>query len=321
MVRNILFSLVFLLTASVSFAQLSVSEEPIVLKTSTGDIQGTLKMPGLQSPVPVAIIIAGSGPTDRRGNQPMMQNNSLDMLSNGLYAQNIATVIFDKRGIAASRDASMKEEDLRFENYIDDVRAWVELLSADKRFSSVSVVGHSEGALIGLIASINNKKVARYVSLAGVGEPAGDILRWQLNKQLAAQPESLKEMIFSYLEKLERGETFQDVPAGLESLFRRSVQPYMISWMKYNPQTEMARLSIPCLIVQGTTDIQVSVEQAELLAKANPKARKLILTGVNHVLKDCDTTDQQKQMAVYMNASLPVNGQLIDAVGSFINEK
>src|SRR5690606_5852587 len=67
---------------------------------------------------------------------------------------------------------------------------------------------------------------------------------------------------------------------------RPSVQPYMMSWLQYDPRAEIAKLEKPVLIVQGTTDIQVGVVQAELLAAANSEANLIIIEGMNHILKD-----------------------------------
>jgi len=313
-----LFLTLFLLFSFCVSAQLLIPEEPVVLKTSTGDISGVFKVPVASMKIPVVLLIAGSGPTDRNGNQPQLLNNSLLMLADGLYQNGIASLAFDKRGIGESRSAGGEEKDLRFEHYINDAKEWIDLLSRDKRFSDVIVVGHSEGSLIGLIASVNNPRVDKYISVAGVGVKAGDILKEQLTRQMAGQPESLKETVFGYIDQLEEGQTIDDVPAYLNMLFRPSVQPYMISWFKYDPQKEIAKLSIPTLIVQGTTDIQVGVDQAEILAKANPKAKKVIIEGMNHVLKDCNTMDQQKQMATYTDPKLPINKELLRSIIDFI---
>lgn len=319
MKRNISFLILFLLLPVVLSAQLQINAVPLTLKTPTGDIYGTLKVPATTKPLPVVILIAGSGPTDRDGNQPSMKNNSLLLLADDLYKNQIATLCFDKRGIAASKAAMKSETDIRFEHYIDDVKGWINLLAGDKRFSSVIVAGHSEGALIGLVASVKNPKVAKYVSIAGTGRPAADVLKEQLTKQLAGQPASVKDEIFSYIDLLQKGETFSNVPAHLQMLFRPSVQPYMISWFKYDPQKEVAQLTIPVLILQGSTDIQVTETDANLLAKANPKAKKVILSNVNHVLKDCAITDQQAQITTYTNPSLPVNSGVTKAICQFVN--
>ncbi|MDH6308764.1 pimeloyl-ACP methyl ester carboxylesterase [Dysgonomonas sp. PFB1-18] len=321
--KNIIITIVcLLLLVSTSLsAQLIIAETPISLKTSSGDIHGTLKVPYIvdSKQTPVVLIIAGSGPTDRDGNNPQMKNNSLKMLSDGLYYHNIASLCFDKLGIGESKDAMKQESDLRFEDYINDVRGWIDLLSEDKRFSEIIIAGHSEGSLIGMIASVNNPKVSRYISLAGSGKPADEILREQLDKQLATQP-AIKETMFSYIDKLKKGETIADVPVAFNSLFRPSVQPYMISWFKYNPQVEVGKLTIPVLIVQGTTDIQVPVEHADLLAAANKGSQKVIIKNMNHVLKDCESTDMQQQVSTYTNPDIPINKSLITIISYFIKQ-
>lgn len=312
--------LLCLLSFSIS-AQLLVTEESVILKTGTGEIYGTLKVPVNNKPIPVVLIIAGSGPTDRNGNQPQMKNNSLKMLSDGLFYNNIATLCFDKRGIAESKAAGKNEADLRFDDYVNDVRSWIDLLAKDKRFSEIVIVGHSEGSLIGMIAAQSNKKVSKYISVAGVGEPAANILKVQLSKQMAAQPQLTRDVVFSYIDKLEKGETITDVPASLNMLFRPSVQPYMISWFKYNPQEEISKLTIPVLILQGTTDIQVTVKQAELLAGANKKAKQVIIDKMDHIMKNSETIDQQTQVKdSYTNPDKPVMPEVIKNISSFIKE-
>ena len=288
--------------------------EPITLETKTGEIKGTLLCPPAVKKMPVVLMIAGSGPTDRNGNNPMMTNNSLKMLAEGLFEKGIATVRFDKRGIADSKNAGLKEIDLRFENYVEDVEEWVELLKKDSRFSDIHLLGHSEGSLIGMIAA-QKGNVTKFISIAGVGSPAGEILR----EQLKAQPPMVLQMASPFIEKMERGETVDDVPQMLQSLFRPSVQPYMISWLKYDPQKEIAKLNMPVLIVQGTTDIQVTVSEADKLANANKKATKQIIEGMNHILKAADI-DRQKNLQTYSMPDLPLKEGLVDIIAAFIRQ-
>lgn len=315
--------LFLILTASISLtlsAQLLVSEEPIVLNTETGTIYGTLKVPNNKSSIPIAIIIAGSGPTDRNGNSQLTQNNAYKMLSDNLFYNGIATLCFDKRGIAESKQAMKDESEIRFDHYIDDVREWINLLSKDKRFSDIIIIGHSEGSLIGMIASENNATVKKYISIAGMGVSFDVTLKEQMEKQLSGQPQALKETIFSYIDKLKKGETISNVPPTLNALFRPSVQPYMTSIMKYDPKIEIAKLTIPVLIVQGTTDIQVTVEHANILSAGNPKAKKVIIENMNHVLKDCTSNDVQAQSPTYNNLNIPLNKELGKAIIEFIKD-
>src|SRR5216684_391793 len=174
--------------------------EPITVETPTGTLYGTLEWPQSRSPAPVVLIVDGSGPTDRDGNSPMLKgpNNSLKLLAEGLAAHGIASVRYDKRGIgetgkamllAAEKAKTMlREEDLSFETYIDDAVSWCKKLGADRRFSSLTVLGHSEGSLIGMVAAQRTGAHA-YVSIAGAGRPLQQIILEQVKSQL---PDLLK---------------------------------------------------------------------------------------------------------------------------------
>ena len=312
--KLILLALLFCLVTLNVFSQ----EEPIVLKTPTGDIKGTLTLPANKNNVPVVLIISGSGPTDRDCNQPAMQTNAFKYLADTLQKRGIASVRFDKRGIGESLDTNLvfKEIDLRFDTFINDVIAWVDTLAKDNRFSSIIVAGHSEGSLIGMVASKGNSNVKAFISIAGAGMPAGE----KIKEQLASQPPLIKELCYPILDTLIKGDTVSGIPPMLYSLFRPSIQPYMISWFKYNPQLEIKELQIPILIVQGNTDIQVSEKDAELLALANPSAKKKIIKNMNHILKYCDTLDSAKNVETYNNPELPLNNEFIKEIIAFILE-
>lgn len=312
MKKNIVLILYLFTCSSVLLGQ--TKEEPIVLTTDTGAIYGTLLVPNSTDKIPVVLIIAGSGATDRNGNNPIMTNNSLKMLAEGLLDHNIASIRFDKRGVGESMGAAIHESELRFKNYIDDVKAWGDLLEKDTRFGDLIVAGHSEGSLIGMVAS-QGTQVHKYISIAGAGFPVGTLLR----KQLKKQPPFVLEQSLPIIEKLEKGETVGDVPQMLLSLFRPSVQPYMISWMKYDPSTEISKLKCPALIVQGTTDIQVDVSDAEKLLESHKKAKKAIIEGMNHIFKSAPS-DRLKNAATYNNPDLPLADGFITEIVNFIKE-
>lgn len=242
-----------------------------------------------------------------------MKNDGLKQLAYALSAENIASLRFDKRGIGESAKAAPKEEDLRFDDYVNDVEAWIEVLKKDKRFNSVIVVGHSEGSLIGMIAAKNADK---YISIAGAGETADLILR----KQLGTLPEELRDQSFSILDSLKKGQLYQDVNPQLNMVFRKSVQPYMVSWFKYDPQILIKELKIPVLIIQGTADLQVKLEDANLLAKANPAAKLYIIENMNHVLKIVGD-DSKLNKKSYNDPSLPIAPEMVKSIVDFINQK
>lgn len=293
-----------------------LDEQQVVLNTKDGDINGKLLLPNGVKKCPVVLFISGSGPTDMDGNTAIanMKNNSLKFLAEGLAGEGIASLRFDKRGIASSAAAGKEESKLRFEDYVNDVTGWIDYLAKDKRFTSIVVAGHSEGSLIGMLACRNQPKVKAFVSLAGSGRPAYEIIE----EQVAAQPEMVRKEVATVNESLRQGKEVEKVAPYLQALFRPSVQPYLISWYKYNPQEILSSIKVPVLIIQGKNDIQVAVKDAELLKKAYPAAELLLPEKMNHVLKDCDTREPQKQMAIYANPSLPLNSSLVPAINTFI---
>lgn len=316
--KFISFIIVFSLMLPSLLAQTKIgsttSESELVLKTSTGNIYGTLTVPANVKKSPVVLIIAGSGPTNRDCNSTVgIQTNAYKMLAEGFAKNNISSLRFDKRGIGKSKSAMTSESDLRFETYVKDVASWILLLKADKRFSKMIILGHSEGSLIGMLAA-EQTTIGGLISVAGPGKSADQVLQEQLKPQLPPQLLMESNRIMG---NLKMGKTVDNVDPNLASLYRPSVQPYMISWIKYNPTQEIKKLKVPVLIIQGTTDLQVTVNDARLLSAAQPDAKLFIVDKMNHVLKESDA-DVTKNMATYKNPTLALKTGLIDAMVNFI---
>ena len=293
---------------------------PMKLETETGTLFGSRLEPAIAAsePAPIVLIIAGSGPTDRNGNQPpSLMTNAYQMLAEELQNNGIASVRYDKRGIGASAAAGPDEINTRLENYVDDAAAWIDILASEKKYSKIIVLGHSEGVLVGMLACQKSGNANGFISLCGSGRTVDALILEQLGRQLKFQDDTAQKKM---LESLKQGETVDDVPKELLGLFRPSVQPFMISWMKYDPAVEIEKLTIPTLIIQGTKDIQISVEDAEILAKAKPDASKTIIDGMNHVLKNSNTTFALFQPSSYTNPDSPLNETLTPAIVKFISD-
>jgi pimeloyl-ACP methyl ester carboxylesterase len=303
---------VWLWASAVGQASSPSSGEAIELSTSQGSLKGTLLLPAGKKQVPVVLLISGSGPTDRNGNNQGFVNNSLKMVAEELFAQGIASVRYDKRGIGESAAAMVSETELRFDHYVQDAAGWLQKLKKDPRFSKVVVLGHSEGSLIGMIAA-REAKADGFISISGSGQSAEKLIR----QQLQAQPQLVKDAAFPVLDKLANGETVTEVNPMLAALFRPSVQPYLISWFKYDPQVELKKLNVPVLIIQGKQDIQVPVEEARLLVAALPKAKLVEVEQMNHILKDAPG-ERSVNIATYSNPTLPLSAPLMPAVVSFV---
>jgi alpha-beta hydrolase superfamily lysophospholipase len=288
-------------------------EQRVQLKTTTGVLHGTLDLPDSTSHCPVVVIIAGSGPTDRDGNQPLMKNDSLKLLGRALAAKGIAALRYDKRGVAESMGAAPREEDLRFETYVGDVVQWITWIRQNPRFSRIGLIGHSEGSLIGMLAA-KQTMIDAFVSVAGSGRVAPMLIREQLNSKLAS---SLKARSNEILDELVAGRMVTDVPKELAAIYRPSVQPYLMSWFKYDPLQEIAALKVPVLIVQGTTDLQISVDDAKRLAAAKKSAKLRLIDGMNHVLKHA--TVPTEQQAAYADPLLPINVQAVEEIAAFLS--
>jgi hypothetical protein len=301
--------------AATSTGAMRAQEAPVQLETKSGTLHGTLLLPrSAAAKVPIALIISGSGPTDRDGNSPLLpgKNNSLKMIAESLAAHGVASVRYDKRGIGASASAATREEELRFTTYVDDAVAWLEWMRNDARFSNRMIVGHSEGSLIGIMAA-QRAPVDRVISLAGAGRSAGVVLREQLSRNL---PPNLFADAERILGELEAGRTVAQVPQPLMPVFRPSVQPYMISWLPVDPAAEVAKVTVPVLVVQGTTDVQIAVSDAERLARGNPRATLEVVDGMNHVLKEVREATQQ--LPSYSNPELPLHSALVNALVGFL---
>ncbi|MFA7942707.1 alpha/beta hydrolase [Pseudomonas brenneri] len=306
MLRVLLFTLTLICTVAHAAAPV-VLQRPISLDTGSGELFGSLLLPQSAKPVPVVLIIAGSGPTDRNGNSADgARNDSLKRLAWVLARHNIASVRYDKRGVAASLKATPDERNLTLDAYVADAVAWGKLLKADPRFGPLVVLGHSEGALVAALAA-PELDPAGVISLSGSARPVDQVIRQQLADHM---PPALLLRSNQILDRLKAGQVDADVPGPLQSIFRPSVQPYLISLFRADPAAAFARLRMPALIVQGTTDLQVGVADAEKLKQAKPDAELAVIPGMNHVMRIVPN-DVKQQLSSYNDPQLP----LADALG------
>lgn len=314
--KTILSFLILFISTSFLFAQneeksSKISSEELSI---TPLIDGTLLIPESDKPVPLAIIIAGSGPTDRDGNQPMMKNNSLKFLAEGLSQEEIATFRFDKRIVKQIHNRNVDERKIRFDHFIDDAISIINHFSKDDRFSKIYIIGHSQGSLIGMIAA--QDKADGFVSIAGAGQVIDNIVVDQLAQQAPALQQNAREAF----DEMKANGISKNYNPMLASIFREDIQPFMLSWMKYNPAEEVKKLDMPVLIINGDKDIQVKISEAELLHDARPDAEYHIIGNMNHVLKHVEDMSLENQKS-YNIHDLPVVPELIKTIAEFINSK
>lgn len=277
-------------------------------------LHGSLIVPYRGARSATVLILAGSGPVDRDGNLPGLRNDGLKLLARGLAERGIASLRIDKRGIGQSRTAAMREEDLRIQTYVDDAIGWMALLRARQDTGPIFILGHSEGALIATLAA-QRVDVAGVILVAGAGEPAAALIGRQLSD--AGVPEHLQTESKRISQSLARGVAVADVPLELTALYRASVQPYLMSWLQLDPATELARVKAPALIVQGTHDLQIRVEDAQRLAAGQPNSKLVSIEAMNHVLREAPK-ERAANLAIYGAFDQPLAPELVPAIASFI---
>ena len=274
-------------------------------------IDGTLLLPNNTDNPPLTIIIAGSGPTDRDGNQNFMQNNSLKKLAEGLSQKGIATFRYDKRVVKQIRQRNV-DSNIMFEDFITDAISVINYFKEKYSFSKIYVAGHSQGSLVGMVAA-KEASADGFISIAGAGKSIDQVIIDQVNNTAPMFTDDTKR-VFAVLKE---GKTTSDYPQALASIFDKSLQPFMANWMQYNPQQIIKALDIPILILNGSKDLQVSVEEARLLKSAKEAADLKIIDNMNHVLFIIkgDTLENSKS---YNEPHRKIAQEVIDYIANFI---
>lgn len=302
--------LVFFLSliCMISFCQENTftSEEVIVSKW----IDGTLLVPNAVENPNLVIIIAGSGPTNRDGNQNFLKNNSIKKLAEGLTNNGIASFRYDKRIVKQIRKGTV-DKDIMFDDFVTDATDVFNYFKEKDAFSKIYIIGHSQGSLVGMLAA--KDKADGFISLAGAGNNIGDVLIDQVTKMAPALGEETQRIVTI----LKDGKTTTDYPAALASVFSADLQPFMINWMTYNPTAIIKDLEMPILLINGTKDLQVSESEAELLKKANEKAELVIIENMNHVLFEIEG-DELENSKSYNESFRAISPKLISSITDFI---
>ncbi len=294
----------------------AVVESPYTIRSGALELGGTLTVPrGARGPMPVAVIIAGSGPTDRNGNSLMgIRPNSYAQLAWRLAERGIASLRYDKRGMPGTK-GTFDMTAMTLNDFAADARAAAESLAHDARFSRVILLGHSEGSSLAFIAARAGPPVTAVISVSGLGRPLGVVIREQLARQFdSATLVRYDTAMAQYL----RGEQPKDGPPQLGALFVPINLSFMKSLSSFDPPAAIRAVRQPVLIVQGGRDLQVTVADAERLHMAKPDAKLVVVPLANHVLKSVTDSTLIGQMPAYQNPTLPIMPGVVNAIADWI---
>ena len=267
-------------------------------------VASPMEAPGPQAPLagtylnaganaPVVLIIPGSGPTDRDGNNAMgVTAAPYRMLAESLAVKGVSSVQIDKRGLFGSKGAIADPNKVTIGDYSTDAHSWTSAIRKQTGAKCIWVLGHSEGALIALVAAQQPKDICGAIVISGAGRRLSDVIREQLKSNPANAP--VLDQAMAALDKLDRGEHVDvtGMHPALLKLFAPQVQDYLIDMFRQDPAKLAESVKVPLLIVQGRRDIQVSTADAQALAAAQPKAKLVLIDKMNHVLKDVDNDDR-----------------------------
>ncbi len=283
-----------------------------------GPLKATLVKPAGVARPPVVVILPGSGPTDRDGNNPYgVRGSTYRLLAEGLAEQGIASLRMDKRGMFANAAATADPNKVFIDDLAVDALAWAAKARAETGAPCAWLAGHSEGALVALVAGQKSEGVCGLILLSGAGRTYTTILRAQLKANPANAP--LLDQALPALDALDAGkhvDTTAMHPALL-SLFHPAVQDFLINATAKDPAKLIAAYRAPVLILQGATDLQITLEDAHLLKAAQPRAELVELEGVNHLLKAAPA-DRTANLATYGNPDLPLDSRIVPAIAAFI---
>lgn len=264
---------------------------------------------------PAVLIIAGSGPTDRNGNGPRLSTDTYRKLADGLAASGIRSLRYDKRGIGESRAMVVREDDVTFEDFVSDVVTAAKELAQRSDVSTVILAGHSEGAILALAAA-PKAQPSGLMLLCSPGRDFLSIMRAQMKGRM---PPDLDASANAILDALAAGQHVTDMPPPLQSIFRSSVQPFLISAARYDPTKMIATMSMPILVLHAGRDLQVVQDDLDALRAAKPDAHFVVLPDANHTLKT-SPADLQGNLALYQDAAAPLDPGVLPAMVGFVRE-
>lgn len=246
-------------------------------------------------PMPAVVLVGGSGPTDR--DETVFNIPIFGQLAGALADAGFLVVRYDKRGVGQSGG---RAESATLADYAEDLRAVVKYVTERKDVDRkhVSVVGHSEGGSVAMIAAAKDKQIGALVLVAAIGVTGAELNLGQVQHALdrSDKPEAEKQATIDLQKKIQQavltGAGWDGVPPAIR---KQADTPWFQSFLAFDPAKAMPGVRQPLLIVQGMLDTQVppaNADRLEALARARknaPPVEVVKIPGVNHLLVPATT--------------------------------
>lgn len=305
--------LLTLFCVSMVIAQTDIAQEELLIYNDSVQLPGTLTYNKTLKKQPLAIFIHGSGNVDRNGNQIGLSGaNYIKELSEALNKNGIAFYRYDKRS-ATQSNLKFMMKDMRFDAFVEDAQLVLDKFKEDKRFSEITIIGHSQGSLIGMLTSKNGAD--KYISLAGPADAINTTITAQIRTQ---NGDSLANIVDNHFKELKSTGKIEKVDPNLMAIFNPLNQKFFKTWMAYTPTEEISKVDIPTLILNGTKDLQVLEADARALLKSKPNAELKLIENMNHVLKTIINDDDN--LKSYNSTDFTLSEDLVEVITAFIKK-
>lgn len=279
-------------------------QHEIAFEAAGVQVHATLTTPAGKSDAPAVVLVAGSGPTDRDWNNPLLpgDNGTAIELSDRLAEAGIATMRYDKRGTGMTELPGV----ITWDDYLTELEEAVKRVEQVEGIDEerIFVAGHSEGGLHALRAKTEGRiDVAGLVLLATPGRTTEELVLSQVDEQLedAGMPrESIDQELASLktaMDAVSRGETVDahrvsDIPgliALVETLQTEDAEQFAAELLGWDPARAIGDIERSILIVNGLKDTQVDAEDdgQRLFEAADDEAdvTLALIEDADHVFK------------------------------------
>jgi pimeloyl-ACP methyl ester carboxylesterase len=305
--------------------------EEVVWEIDDTTVSATLTQPEGDGPFPAVIMVAGSGPTDRDWNSPLLPgtNGSAALFADALTREGYVTLRYDKRvsGPTAAINVEKLMGMLSLQSHLDELAGGVEFLVDQEAVdaSRIFALANSEGA----IHALNYQRQATDLPLAGLilAAPPGrtmiDVMRTQIEPQFAgsADPEGMLALYDEAIERFSAGEPADpspDLPVGIQQLLLGLEAPVNLPFTReifvVDPADWLMEIDVPVLVLIGKKDIQIDWQldgpRLEEAAGGSPIVTFIYPDNANHVFKyeEMPAGDLTANDAVHYNSA----GRILD---------